>query len=311
MSLVSQATALPIVHHPAYDAPLPEEHRFPMGKFKALAQILVAEGLAPEGFHEPTLASREALIRAHDAAYVDAVMSQTVSPMITRRIGLPITEAVALRARAATGGTLLTAELALRHGLACNTAGGSHHAARDGGAGFCVFNDVAVAALDVLERGGVSQILVVDLDVHQGDGTALIFADDPRVFTFSMHAEKNYPSRKPPSDLDIGLESGLEDAAYLARLSEALVALLERVRPELVFYVAGVDPHRDDQLGLLALSDAGLAARERFVISACRRAGVAVACVLGGGYGRDVGVIAGRHAHLYRAASEAWASMRP
>ncbi len=294
----------PIVQHPDYDAPLPQGHRFPMGKFKALAAILEQEGLVPNGFHVPTPASAKQLTRAHDPAYVQAVLTQTVAPAMQRAIGLPVTEAVARRAVAATGGTILTAELALKHGLACNTAGGSHHASRAGGAGFCVFNDVATAAYAMLDQGLVRRILVVDLDVHQGDGTAAIFSDDARVFTFSMHAEKNYPSRKAVSDLDIGLPCGMGDEAYLHTLQETLPGLLAAHRPELAFYVAGVDPHEADALGRLKLSRAGLAMRDRYVLGACRATGAAVAGVLGGGYSQDPAAVADLHAILHRTAAQ-------
>jgi len=294
----------PIVHHPDYDASLPPGHRFPMGKFRALALLLEREGLVPEGFHCPAPATPEHLIRAHDEAYVFAVLTQTVSPSMQRQIGFPVTPEVARRAQAAAGGTILTAQLALQHGLACNTAGGSHHAARAGGAGFCVFNDVATAAYAMLDQGLARRILVVDLDVHQGDGTASIFADDPRVFTFSMHAEKNYPSRKAKSDLDIGLACGTGDRAYLEALNEALPVVLAHQKPDLVFYVAGVDPHEADALGRLKLSRAGLAARDRAVLAQCLAAGAAVAGVLGGGYRDDPAVVADLHAILHRTAAQ-------
>ena len=301
----------PIVFHRAYDAPMPPGHRFPMGKFAALAKMIEAEGLAgPQGFHRPDLASAEQLCLAHDPAYVQAVLTAQVEPAVARRIGLPITAEVSERAQAATGGTILTARLALTEAVACNTAGGSHHASHQEGAGFCVFNDVAVAAHVLLAEGRVRQILVVDLDVHQGDGTARIFEHDPRVFTFSMHAAKNFPVRKATSDLDIELEDGIEDADYLARLDDILPNLIRRVRPDLVFYIAGVDPHRDDRLGRLNLSDQGLAARESFVLDAALSRGIPVAGVLGGGYDTDVERLAARHIWLHRAAALAHARWR-
>lgn len=298
----------PFVHHPAYTAETPAGHRFPMNKYQRLAEVLVEEGLVgPGGFHEPEVGGFELIAGAHSPAYVRAVFDQTLGPAESRRIGLPITPSVARRARAATAGTVLAARLALAQGLACNTAGGSHHAARDHGAGYCVFNDVAVAASALLAEGAVSRVLVVDLDVHQGDGTASIFADEPRVFTFSMHAAKNFPARKQPGDLDVDLPDGLEDDGYLARLSEVLPDLVEQVRPQLVFFNAGVDPHRDDRLGRLALSDQGLARRDALVFETCLSRGAPVAGVIGGGYGHDVSVLARRHAGLHRAAAEAWA----
>jgi acetoin utilization deacetylase AcuC-like enzyme len=296
----------PLVHHPHYRAALAADHTLPINKFHRLAELLAAENLvAAEGFHTPEPASEALLQGAHDPAYVRQVLDFALPREMQRRIGLPMTEEIVRRARAVCGGTLLAARLALEHGIACNTAGGSHHAGPDFGSGYCIFNDVAIAARALLKEGAVRQILVVDLDVHQGDGTALIFEGDPRVFTFSMHAEKNFPARKAVSDLDIGLEDGLEDEAYLAVLQEALPGLIDRVGPELVFYVAGVDPHQDDRLGRLALTDQGLAARDLFVIETCVRRGVPVVGVLGGGYDRDIDRIAARHATLHRAAAKA------
>lgn len=296
----------PIVHHPAFRAEMPEGHRFPMDKFSRLAAVLVAEALTgPEGFHRPDLIDLESLLLVHDEAYVHGVLDLTLPADIVRRIGLPNSESVATRARAATGGTLLTARLALEHGLACNTAGGSHHAAADSGAGFCVFNDVAVAARRLLHEGAIGKALVVDLDVHQGDGTARIFADDPAVFTFSMHAEKNFPARKAVSDLDVELADDTGDAAYLAKLADILPALLDRERPDLVFFNAGVDPHADDKLGRLSLSDEGLARREAYVLDCCLARRIPLAGVIGGGYDPDLDRLAQRHAILHRAAQQA------
>ncbi len=305
-----RAALPPVVHHPAYSADMPEGHRFPMGKYAALAQVLIDEELVPEGgFSRPEPASFAALAAVHDPAYVRQVFDQTVPHEVERRIGLPITRSVAHRARAATGGTILAARLALEHGLACNTAGGSHHAGPDGGAGFCTFNDVAVAAAMLLDEGAVAQVLVVDCDVHQGDGTARIFEHDPRVFTFSMQGEKNYPVRRAVSDLDIELPDGTADAPYLERLAAALPGLMERVRPDLVFYIAGVDPHADDRLGRLSLTDAGLAARDAYVLAQCLRRAPVVG-VIGGGYDRDVPALGKRHATLHRAAAKAWRNLR-
>jgi len=296
----------PIVHHPAFRAEMPPGHRFPMDKFSRLAALLEAEGVSgPEGFHRPELIDLETLRLVHTKDYVRGVVELSLPADVVRRIGMPNSESVGVRARAATGGTLLTARLALKHGIACNTAGGSHHASAESGAGFCVFNDVAVAARRLLAEGAIGKALVVDLDVHQGDGTARIFENDPSVFTFSMHAEKNFPARKAVSDLDIDLADGTGDAAYLATLAEILPGLLDREKPDLVFFNAGVDPHADDKLGRLSLSDEGLARREAFVLGSCWERGVPVAGVIGGGYDADIDRLAHRHALLHRAAREA------
>ncbi|WP_308469374.1 histone deacetylase family protein [Alsobacter metallidurans] len=303
---------LPIVYHPAYSAEIPTEHRFPMGKYRRLAEILVEEGVVAAGdLLRPEPASFEQLSRVHAAEYVRQTFDLAIPRAIEREIGLPMTASVVARARAAAGGTVLTARLALERGLACNTAGGSHHAGPLHGAGFCTYNDVAVAARALLDDDSVSRILVVDLDVHQGDGTAFIFADEPRVFTFSMHGEKNYPLRRATSDLDIDLPDGMEDDAYLARLADVLPGLVDRVRPDLVFYNAGVDPHREDRLGRLALSDEGLGARDAFVLRTCLGKGRPVAGVIGGGYDRDVERVARRHAILHRTASGFIGRRRP
>ena len=241
---------------------------------------------------------------AHERAYVDQVFAAAVPPGIVREIGLPMSEAVGFRARCATAGTVLTATLALEHGIACNTAGGSHHARRAHGAGFCVFNDVAVAIRVLMADGAIRRAMVVDLDVHQGDGTAEILACTPSVFTLSMHARRNYPVRKVASTLDIALEDGLGDAAYLDELRRALPQALQSFRPDIVFYNAGVDPHGDDRLGRLSLSDEGLEARERFVIGTVRRAGIPLAGVIGGGYLEDIDRLARRHAILHAVAAE-------
>jgi len=295
---------LPIVHHPNYTADTPEGHRFPMQKFARLAEILRQDGLVPHGFVTPEPIARAALICAHTPAYVEAVLGRTLDPAAVRRIGFALTERVVLRAQLATAGTLLAARLALQEGLACNSAGGSHHARADQGAGFCVFNDVAVAASILLAEGLVQQILVVDLDVHHGDGTALIFHDEPRVFTFSMHCDDNWPLEKPPSDLDVALPKGTGDAGYLAALDDCLSALLDQVRPDLVFYIAGVDPHQDDRLGKLALTDQGLMTRERRVIEAVRGRAIPLVTVLGGGYGHDVEAVGRRHSFVFHAAAD-------
>ncbi len=295
---------LAIVHHPDYDARFPATHRFPMGKYRRLMEILHDRGLAaPASLHVPEPAGPELLSLAHAADYVDQVIASAVPEAVEREIGFPVDERVSRRARLATSGTLLAARLALRSGVACNTAGGSHHARRAGGAGFCTFNDVAVAALALIGEKAVGRVLVVDLDVHQGDGTADILMHEPRAFTFSMHAAKNYPVRKVPSDLDLALDDGTGDEAYLERLATVLPLLLDYARPDLVFYNAGVDPHQGDRLGRLALTDEGLRRRDRMVFEHFRNRDVPVCGVIGGGYGTDVDEIAARHAILFETAA--------
>lgn len=293
-------SSLPIIHHRAYVAQLPQAHRFPMGKFAALADHLQESGLVPDGFHEPREAPDGWLCLAHDRAYVDAVNHASVGRAIEREIGLPITHEVARRGRLATAGTVLAGRLALEHGMAANTAGGSHHARREHGAGFCVFNDVAVAVRVLQADGVIDRALIIDLDVHQGDGTARIFAGDDSVMTLSVHGARNYPEQKAISDVDIALPDGTGDAAYLSVIAEVVPEAIEGFQPDLVFYNAGVDPHRDDRLGRLALSDEGLAQRDRFVVGAARARTRPIAAVIGGGYGPDTAVLGVRHSTIHK-----------
>jgi acetoin utilization deacetylase AcuC-like enzyme len=250
----------------------------------------------------------EWLHAVHDPAYVDAVLSASVPPEVERRIGLPVTPAVARRMRLVAGGTHAAALHGLTHGWAANGAGGSHHAGPDGGAGYCVTNDLAIAANRLVAEGAARSILIVDCDVHQGDGTARIMAGRCDIITLSIHAEKNFPVRKARSTHDIGLPDGTGDADYLAALEPALSALLARHRPQLVLHQAGVDPHRDDRLGRLALTDDGLAAREALVARLAGRAGAALAVTLGGGYATDPADVARRHALALTASWQAWSA---
>jgi acetoin utilization deacetylase AcuC-like enzyme len=293
-----------IVHHPDYDARFPAHHRFPMGKYSFLMDALRKRGLIHSShLHVPEPVGADLLSLAHDPIYVEQVLTRSVPAAIEREIGFPVDERVARRAHLATSGTLLAARLALANGLACNTAGGSHHARRAQGAGFCTFNDVGVAAHALLAEGAVRRVLVVDLDVHQGDGTADVFSAEPRVFTFSMHGDRNYPTRKIPSDLDVSLPDGTDDAAYLAKLEPLLPLLSLYARPDIVFYNAGVDPHAADRLGKLGLTDEGLRRRDQAVLGHFRQAGVPVCAVIGGGYSNDVPALAERHAILFEVAA--------
>jgi acetoin utilization deacetylase AcuC-like enzyme len=281
--------------HPGYIAPLPPGSRFPMGKYEATRDAVLR--LLPEAaFREPVPARREALLRVHGGGYVDAVMGAAVPPAIERRIGFPVTSAVARRALLSVGGTLAAACLALDRGFAANLAGGSHHAMPDGGAGYCVLNDLAVAAAGLLATGAVRRLLILDLDVHQGDGTAVCLAGWPQAFTFSMHAERNFPARKARSGRDVGLPDGCDDDRYLETLAAELPALYDAAQPDLVLVQAGVDVHAADRLGRLALTDAGIVERSRLVREACLARGVPLAAALGGGYDEDIAALGRRHA---------------
>ena len=276
-----------------------------MGKYTRLMELIRASHMGERAIvHTPGPASAAWLSLAHDRAYVDQVLACNVPSLIEREIGFPVNERVSLRARLATAGTVMAARLALAEGIACNTAGGSHHARRAQGAGFCTFNDVAVAAHLLLADGEVGRVLVIDLDVHQGDGTAEICAGVETIRTVSMHSEKNYPVRKQTSSIDVALPDGVRDAAYLETLDWLLPRSIDGFAPDLVFYNAGVDPHENDRLGRLSLSDRGLKDRDRRVFSFFRERGVPVASVLGGGYSRDIEAVAGRHLLTFEAAAE-------
>jgi acetoin utilization deacetylase AcuC-like enzyme len=298
---------LPIIYHPDYVVPLPEGHRFPMPKFSKLYEMLLSDRVAhPEQIHTPERPPPEWIEFVHTPEYVRAYCEGTLDAKAQRRIGLPWSPALANRTCVAVGGTILTAKLALSHGLACNTAGGTHHAFPSYGSGFCIFNDLAIAARVVQHLGLARQILIVDLDVHQGDGTAVIFQEDSSVFTFSMHCEVNFPGTKQQSDLDVPLPIGMEDDAYLQTLAKYLPDLLSQVKPDLVLYDAGVDPHAGDRLGKLALTDTGIFRREMQVLSTCVALGYPVACVIGGGYADDLDSLVYRHSLLHRAASNVY-----
>jgi acetoin utilization deacetylase AcuC-like enzyme len=286
---------LPLFHHPDYVAALPAGHSFPMSKYALLLDALDEAGIA-YSLQTPPAMPPLWLEAVHDPAYVAAVLAAAVPQERERRIGFPVTAEVARRTIAVAAGTYGAACHALAHGFAANGAGGSHHALPDGGAGYCVTNDLAIAAHRLTAEGRARRILIVDLDVHQGDGTAVIFAGRDDVLTFSMHAAKNFPVRKARGFRDVELPDGTGDAAYLATLAAELPPLLDRHHPDLVLFQAGVDPHADDRLGRLALSDAGLAARDAHVVGECARRGIAIASTLGGGYGADRMVIARRHA---------------
>jgi acetoin utilization deacetylase AcuC-like enzyme len=287
--------ALPLFHHADYVAALPDGHSFPMSKYGLLLPALAEAGQAVAVMAAPPAPAAWAAA-VHDPDYVAAVVTARVDAARERRIGFPVTADVARRTLAVAGGTHAAAVHALAHGYAANGAGGSHHALPDGGAGYCVTNDLAIAAQRLIDERLVARILIVDLDVHQGDGTAVIFAGRSDVLSFSMHAARNFPARKARSFRDVELPDGTGDEAYLRILADELPLLLDGQRPDLVLFQAGVDPHADDRLGRLALSDSGLLTRDAYVVRECRQRGIAVASTLGGGYAADPMVVARRHA---------------
>lgn len=295
---------LNIVHHLAYDAEFDADHRFPMGKYTALMRELLQSSLLDRAIiHTPEMPAFSVLELAHQTAYVQSVFDADVDPKIEKLIGFPVSRKVADRALLATSGTLLAARLALKHGIACNTAGGSHHARRAHGAGFCTLNDVAVACLQLLTEGLANRILVVDLDVHQGDGTAEILANVPDVFTLSIHSEKNYPTRKERSNLDVPLPDAMGDADYLKILSSTLDHVATLFKPDFVFFNAGVDVHSDDRLGRLMLTNDGIATRDHAVVYHFRQQDIPLCGVIGGGYSKNLDDLAKRHALLFKAAA--------
>lgn len=270
-----------------YVIPLPEGHRFPMRKY-AMLRDRVAASFASGGLREARRASDADLLRAHSPSYLRRVVSGSLEKQEIRRLGFPWSERLVERSRRASGGTIDACLAALEEGLAANLAGGTHHAFRDRGEGFCVFNDTAVAVRALQAARLVERVAVIDTDVHQGDGTAAIFAGDGSVFTFSVHGERNYPFRKQRSDLDVGLPDGADDGAFLEALEEGLERALDASRPQLAVYLAGADPFEDDRLGRLAVSKEGLAERDRIVLEGCRERGIPVAVTMAGGYARDI-----------------------
>lgn len=280
--------------------PLPEGHRFPMEKYRLLREQ--ASALPGVQLRVPAAATEAQLALAHDADYVRRACEGRLDAAQIRAIGFPWSPAMIERSRRSAGATLAACRAALDQGVAVNLAGGTHHARRASGAGFCVFNDAMVAALTLLDEGRIRQVAVIDLDVHQGDGSAQIAAGDSRLYTLSLHGEKNFPFRKVASRLDVGLPDGCGDVDYLSALDRALARMLDEFSPELLIYLAGADPHEHDRLGRLGLSFAGLAARDARVLDLCRRCGLPLAVAMAGGYGRDIADTVAIHLQTVRAA---------
>lgn len=288
-----------------YTVALPTNHRFPIAKYALLRDAVLASGLvAPAHLHEPERASVESLRLVHTERYVQAVLSGTLSDAEQRRIGLPWSESLVERSFRAVGGTCEAATAALDLGVTMNLAGGTHHAFPDHGEGFCVFNDAAVAIRSLQRTGRIRRVAVIDLDVHQGNGTHAIFTGDPSVFTFSMHGGRNYPFHKVPASLDVELPDGTGDDAYLGALGEALPRVLSASAPDLAIYLAGADSHQGDRLGRLCLTFDGLARRDVMVLDACREVGIPVAITIAGGYGRNIEDSVRVHLNTVRIASE-------
>ncbi|MFL2892793.1 MAG: histone deacetylase [Candidatus Pelagibacter sp.] len=289
---------LPIVNHKDYVAKINDDHKFPIKKFGQLANHLIKEKIVSQ-FYEPIPCSMETLKKAHSEKYILNVKNKSLSEKEIKKIGFPLNDSVIKRSFIATGGTVLASKLAINFGLACNTAGGSHHANFDGGAGYCVFNDVAVAAKYLLSRGLANKILIVDLDVHQGNGNSDIFKDNQNVFTFSMHSKSNYPAKKSLSDLDVELKDNMEDKEYLDILKFNL-ANLNGENFDFIFYIAGVDIHHNDRLGKLSITDEGINLRDNIVIDNFFSKRIPICGVLGGGYNKDFNKLIELHSSLHK-----------
>lgn len=296
--------AVPIVYHPDYSFPFPEKHRFPMEKFGLLADYMRAIGLlTPQNGFRPGPCRQAWLTQAHCPDYLARFAANQLSAKETRQMNLPWSEGLVRRTFLAPSGTVLTAQLALQHGIACHLAGGTHHAHFDYAAGFCILNDLAIAARVLLQQSGIKRVLIFDVDVHQGDGTAALLADEPRAFTCSIHCERNYPFEKQTSDLDVALPDGMGDGDYLAVVQNTLDKVLALSNPDIVLYDAGVDVFEGDPLGKLKISEAGIRERDYQVLSELKRRGIPVATVIGGGYDDNRMKLAQRHGIVVEEAS--------
>ena len=293
---------LPVVNHEDYFAKIGDDHKFPINKFSELANYLVKKKIVKE-FYKPYPCSDETLKRAHSENYIKNVKNKTLDKKIIKKIGFPLVDSVIKRSLVATGGTVLASKLAINFGIACNTAGGSHHANFDEGAGYCVFNDVAVAAQYLLDRGLAGKILIIDLDVHQGNGNADIFKENRNVFTFSMHSKSNYPAKKSLSDLDVELDDNLEDMQYI-KILKFYLNQLNQESFDYVFYIAGVDIHFNDRLGKLKISDEGIKKRDEIVTENFFSKGIPLCGVLGGGYNKDFEKLVELHSILHQSCAK-------
>jgi acetoin utilization deacetylase AcuC-like enzyme len=288
---------LPVINHEDYFAKIGDDHKFPINKFGELANYLLEKKIINQ-FHKPYPCSVKTLKGAHSQTYISNIINKSLDQNGVKKIGFPLVDSVVKRSLVATGGTVLASKLALEYRIACNTAGGSHHANFDEGAGYCVFNDVAVASNYLLNKGLVKKILIVDLDVHQGNGNSDIFENNKNVFTFSMHSKSNYPAKKSKSDLDIELEDNTEDQKYIETLKDS-IQLLNKQKFDFVFYIAGVDVHFNDRLGKLKLSDDGIKKREEIVIGNFFSKKIPICGVLGGGYNKNFDKLVELHSILH------------
>jgi acetoin utilization deacetylase AcuC-like enzyme len=296
---------LKIAFHPIYKHPLPEGHRFPMLKYDLLPQQLLYEGTCiKENFFKPSLLEDKYILAIHEEVYYEELVGLKIKPSAARKIGFPLSKELVKRERIIADGTIKCCDFALNNGIAMNIAGGTHHAYTDHGEAFCMLNDQAIGARYLQSKGLAKKILIVDLDVHQGNGTAEIFQNDNSVFTFSMHGASNYPFKKEESDLDIPLEKGTDDKAYLSILKETLPKLIKQQKPDFIFYLCGVDILDSDKLGTLGMTIDGCLERDRFVLQTCKDLNLPVQCSMGGGYSPDIKIIVDAHANTFRLAQK-------
>jgi acetoin utilization deacetylase AcuC-like enzyme len=296
---------LKIAHHPIYNHPLREDHRFPMEKYDLLPEQLLYEGTCrPENFFEPEKPNNKYFFTVHEPEYFFDLLNITLDQKAARKIGFPLSEVLIDREMIIADGTMKASNFALKNGISMNIAGGTHHAFSNKGEAFCMLNDQAIGAKYIQNKGLVKKILIVDLDVHQGNGTAEIFQNDPSVFTFSMHGKSNYPFIKEKSDLDIPLEDNTTDAEYLSILKHILPKLISQQKPDFIYYLCGVDVLESDKLGKLNLTVKGCKDRDRFVLQTCFDLKIPVMCSMGGGYSKDVNIIVNAHANTFRLAQE-------
>lgn len=294
---------LPIAFHPIYKHPLPEGHRFPMIKYELLPEQLLHEGtITKESFYSPDVVDIKHVLTVHNKEYVDDLLNLTLDTRAARKIGFPLSAKLVERELRITQGTIWGCEQALQKGIAFNIAGGTHHAYSTHGEAFCLLNDQAVSAQYLINKSLAKRILIVDLDVHQGNGTAEIFTHNSTVFTFSMHGKTNYPFKKETSDLDIALPDNTGDDEYLSILKETLPKLIDSHKPDFIFYLSGVDILASDKLGKLGCSVKGCKERDEYVLSTCHKLGIPVQCSMGGGYSPDIKIIIEAHANTYRVA---------
>ena len=297
--------SIPIAFDKSYKLPLEKNHRFPMEKYDLLPQQLLLEGTIKEDdFFTPEIVPLEYVHRVHDPLYVKKLINLKLTRSEIRRIGFPLSKSLINREFLIAGGTLMGAEKAIDHGISMNIAGGTHHAYPDRGEAFCLLNDQAIAAKFLLDTKKVKKILILDLDVHQGNGTAFIFNKNPNVFTCSVHGAKNYPFKKEISDLDIPIEDQCRDTIYLNIIKKLLPRLYDEVRPDFIFYLSGVDILKTDKLGRLGITLDGCKKRDELVLSFCKQKGIPLQCSMGGGYSEEIKIIIEAHANTYRVAKE-------